>query len=84
MNKRQVKAGMVLKLKYCYDRKENMYYDYEEKLFLVIFNNKEKEYVEAFDQEFNTIKIPRDDLKKYKITGQYLKDKWNFMFDRIR
>lgn len=74
MNKRQVKAGMVLKLKY----------EYKESLFLVIFNNKEKEYVEAFDQEFNTIKIPRNDLKKYKITGQYLKDKWNFMFDRIR
>lgn len=74
MNKRQVKAGMVLKLKY----------KYKESLFLVIFNNKEKEYVEAFDQEFNTVKIPRDDLKKYKITGQYLKDKWNFMFDRIR
>ena len=74
MNKRQVKAGMVLKLKY----------EYKESLFLVIFNNKEKEYVEAFDQEFNTVKIPRDDLKKYKITGQYLKDKWNFMFDRIR
>lgn len=74
MNKRQVKTGMVLKLKY----------EYKESLFLVIFNNKEKEYVEAFDQEFNTVKIPRDDLKKYKITGQYLKDKWNFMFDRIR
>lgn len=74
MNKRQVKAGMVLKLKY----------EYKESLFLVIFNNKEKEYIEAFDQEFNTIKIPRDDLKKYKITGQYFKDKWNFMFDRIR
>jgi hypothetical protein len=74
MNKRQVKAGMVLKLKY----------EYKESLFLVIFNNKEKEYVEAFDQEFNTVKIPRDDLKKYKITGQYFKDKWNFMFDRIR
>ena len=74
MNKRQVKAGMVLKLKY----------EYKESLFLVIFNNKEKEYVEAFDQEFNTVKIPRDDLKKYKITEQYFKDKWNFMFDRIR
>ena len=74
MNKRQVKAGMVLKLKH----------EYKESLFLVIFNNKEKEYVEAFDQEFNTVKIARDDLKKYKITGQYFKDKWNFMFDRIR
>lgn len=84
MNKRQVKAGMVLELKYCYEPKGNIYYDYEEKLFLVISNNKEKEYIEAFDQEFNTVKIARNDLKKYKITGQYYKDKWNFMFDRIR
>lgn len=74
MDKRRVKAGMVLQLKYFY----------REILFLVISNNKEKEYVEAFDQEFNTVMIPRDDLKKYKVTGLYHKDKWNFMFDKIR
>lgn len=84
MNKRQVKVGMVLKLKYCYDLKENMYYDYEEKLFLVIKNDKEKDYVEVFNQEFNTVTIPRNDLKKYKIVGQYHKDEWNNMFDKIR
>ena len=32
MNKRQVKVGMVLKLKYCHDLKENMYYDYKESM----------------------------------------------------
>lgn len=91
MNKRQVKVGMVLKLKYCYepddayyDYKESMYYDYIESIYLVIKNDKEKDYVEAFDQGFNTVKISRDDLKKYKVTGQYHKNEWNFMFDKIR
>ena len=84
MNKRQVKVGMVLKLKYVYESKESMYYDFKESMYLVISNNKEKDYVEAFDQEFNTVKILRNNLKKYKITGIYYKDKWNNMFDKIR
>ena len=74
MNKRQVKVGMVLKLKYCHDLKENMYYDYKESMYLIIKNDKEKDYVEAFNQEFNTVTIPRNDLKNYKIAGQYHKD----------
>lgn len=85
MNKRLIKVGMVLQLKDIYDdQHEIMYYDYEERLFLVISNNKEKDYIEALDQEFNTVKIPRDDLKKYIVTGLYHKDKWNVMFDKLR
>lgn len=84
MNKRQVKVGMVLKLKYCYEPKGNMHYDYKESMYLVIKNDKEKDYIEAFNQEFNTVMIARNDLKKYKIAGQYHKDEWNNMFDKIR